>query len=162
MRAFIAASAMEEPVTPLIRVESAIEVCARLPYIRPVSTEASFSRFSVMPELLRKLPARMNSGTASSAKFCVSVTVSWIGMVIGNSGCCRKNSTPEMPIAKATGMPISSRTVNAMRTRVTGVSYNTSTAWFSGGLPCRSSRTFSAVVISSSSAPNGRLIVTQE
>ena len=34
-----------------------------------------------MPELLRKLPARMNSGTASSAKFCVSVTVSWIGMV---------------------------------------------------------------------------------
>ena len=36
-----------------------------------------------MPELFRKLPARMNSGTASSAKFCVSVTVSWIGIVAG-------------------------------------------------------------------------------
>ena len=69
-----------------------------------------------MPELLRKLPARMNSGTASRAKFCVSVTVSWIGMVNGSSGCCRKNSVPEMPMANATGMPISSSTVKAMRT----------------------------------------------
>ena len=62
------------------------------PCIRPVSTVASSSSWCVMPELLRKLPARMNSGTASSAKFCVSVTVSWIGMVDGSSGCCRKNS----------------------------------------------------------------------
>ena len=86
MRAFIAASAIDEPVTPLISVDSAIEACARPPCMRPVSTVASLSRFSVMPELLRKLPARMNSGTASSAKFCVSVTVSWIGMVDGSSG----------------------------------------------------------------------------
>ena len=77
----MAASAIEEPVTPLISVESAIEVCASPPCMRPVSTVASLSRLWVMPELLRKLPARMNSGTASSAKFCVSVTVSWIGMV---------------------------------------------------------------------------------
>ena len=69
-----------------------------------------------MPELFIKLPARMNSGTASSAKFCVSVMVSWIGMVDGSSGCCRKNTQPEMPMANATGMPISSRTVKAIRT----------------------------------------------
>ena len=161
MRAFIAASAIEEPVTPLISVESAIEVCARLPYMRPVSTEASLSRFSVMPELLRKLPARMNSGTASSAKFCVSVTVSWIGMVIGSSGCCRKNSTPEMPIANATGMPISSRIVNAMSTISMGPLQHVHGLVFRR-LAARSSRTFSAVVISSRIAPTGRLSVTQE
>ena len=90
----MAASAIEEPVTPLISVESAIEVCASPPCMRPVSTVASLRRLWVMPELLRKLPARMKSGTASSAKFCVSVTVSWIGMVAGSSGCCRKKSAP--------------------------------------------------------------------
>ena len=58
----------------------------------------------------------MNSGTASSAKFCVSVTVSWIGMVAGSSGCWRKNSAPEIPIANATGMPITISTAKAMRT----------------------------------------------
>ena len=87
MRAFMAASAIDDPVTPLISVERAMEVWARLPCILPVSTVASLSRLTVMPELLRKLPARINSGTASSAKFCVSVTVSWIGMVAGSSGC---------------------------------------------------------------------------
>ena len=109
MRAFIAASAIDDPVTPLIKVESAIEVCASPPCMRPVSTVASLRRLCEMPELLRKFPARINSGTASSAKFCVSVTVSWIGMVSGNSGCCRKNNVPEMPIANANGIPISIR-----------------------------------------------------
>src|SRR5262245_2896475 len=121
MRAFMLASAIADPVSPLISVYSAIEVWASPPCILPVSTVASLSRLWVMPELLRKLPARMNSGTANSAKFWVSVTVSWIGMVGGSSGCCRKNSAPEMPIANATGMPSSSSTVNAIRTISIGV-----------------------------------------
>ncbi len=163
MRAFMAASAMEEPVTPLISVESAIEVWARPPCMRPVSTVASLRRLWVMPELLRKLPARMKSGTASSAKFCVSVTVSWIGMVAGSSGCCRKNSAPEMPIAKATGMPIRRSTVKAMRTMSIGAAaQSTSTAWDCACSPRSSARTFSAVVTRSSIAPTGRLMVTQE
>src|SRR5262245_35490107 len=112
----MAASAMEEPVTPLISVDSAMEVWASPPCMRPVRTEASLSRLWVMPELFMKFPARMNSGIASSAKFCVSVTVSWIGMVKGSSGCCRKNTVPEMPMANATGIPRSSRTVNTTRT----------------------------------------------
>jgi hypothetical protein len=43
--------------------------------------------------------------------------VSWIGIVEGSSGCCRKKTQPEMPMAKATGIPMSSRTVNAMTTQ---------------------------------------------
>ncbi len=117
-RLFIAASAMHEPVTPLIRVDNAIETCARPPCMRPVSTVASVNSFSVMPEWFMKLPASTNSGTASSAKFCVSVIVSCTGMVEGNSGCWKKNTRPEMPIAKATGMPISIRIVKAIRTSV--------------------------------------------
>ena len=100
----MAASAIEEPVTPLISVESAIEVWARLPAC--VRSAPSRAEELQMPELLRKLPARMKSGTGKQRKFCVSVTVSWIGMVAGSSGCCRKKSAPEMPIAKATGIPI--------------------------------------------------------
>ena len=165
MRAFMAASAMEDPVTPLISVDSAIDVWASPPCIRPVRTVASLSRLCVMPELLRKLPARMNSGTASSAKFCVSVTVSWIGMVGGSSGCCRKNSAPEMPMAKATGMPISNSTVNAMRT----ISIDDAQADSKdvrraalGVLSAQLGAHLRTVVISSSSAPTGRLMVTHE
>jgi hypothetical protein len=40
----------------------------------------------VIPDLLRKLPAMMNRGTARSAKFCVCDTVTWTGMVNGRSG----------------------------------------------------------------------------
>src|SRR5688572_26147306 len=109
---------MLEPVTPLISVESAIEVCARPPFRRPVSTVARRSSACVIPALFIRLPARMNIGTARSAKFCVSVTVSWIGMVEGSSGCWRKNTQPEMPIANATGMPISRKTVKATRTQI--------------------------------------------
>ena len=163
----MAASAIDEPVTPLISVESAIEVCASPPCMRPVSTVASLSRLCVMPELLRKLPARMNSGTASSAKFCVSVTVSWIGMVEGSSGCCRKNSVPEMPMAKATGMPISSSTVKAMRTISIGVRAAQQRRRPLRGRLRRARRAArrapsAAVVMSSSIAPTGRLMVTHE
>ena len=171
----MAASAIDDPVTPLISVESAIEVCASPPCMRPVSTVASFSRLVVMPELLRKLPARMNSGTASRAKFCVSVTVTWIGMVAGNSGCCRKNSVPEMPMAKAIGMPSSSRTVKAIRTISMGpfqprhqqrgviqAVHSTSAALSSTRSPCSTARTFNSVVMSRSMAPTGRLMVTHE
>ena len=44
MRVFIAASAMDEPVTPLISVDSVIDVCASPAGNRPVNTVASFSR----------------------------------------------------------------------------------------------------------------------
>ena len=158
----MAASAIDEPVTPLIKVESAIEVCASPPCMRPVSTVASLSRLCEMPELFRKFPARINSGTASSAKFCVSVTVSWIGMVIGNSGCCRKNNVPEMPIANANGIPSSINTVKAMRTISMMRAYSTSTAWLSSGSPRNSRAIFCQVVISSSIAPIGKLMVTHE
>ena len=84
--------------------------------MRPVNTDASSSSRCVMPELFMKLPARMNSGTASSAKFCVCVIVSCTGIVGGSSGCCRKKTVPEMPIANATGMPINSSTAKTRST----------------------------------------------
>src|ERR671918_2355011 len=37
-------------------------------------------------------------------------------MVNGSSGCCAKNSAPEMPMAKATGIPMSIRTTKAIAT----------------------------------------------
>ena len=144
-RVFIAASAMLEPVTPLISVESAIEVCARPPLRRPVSTVARRKRFVVMPALFIRLPARMKSGTASSAKFCVSVMVSWIGMVEGSSGCWRKNTQPEMPMANATGMPISNSTVNATSTQI--IRGRPGFGFSRGSLPWNSSLIFSSVVI---------------
>ena len=108
-----------------------------------------------------KLPASTKSGTASSAKFCVSVIVSCTGMVEGSSGCWKKNTRPEMPIAKATGMPISIRIVKAIRTSVI---YRTSAAAAPSASPSprRSSRIFNSVVTSNSAAPTGMLIVTQE
>ena len=69
-----------------------------------------------MPDLFMKLPAMMNSGTASRAKFCVCVIVSWIGMVDGSSGCSRKNRAPDIPMANATGMPMTSRMTKAQAT----------------------------------------------
>jgi hypothetical protein len=119
MRACIAASAIAEPDTPPISVASRTETWARPPFSRPASTVASASSSRVMPEWLRKLPAMMKSGIASSAKFCVCDTVSWIGMVEGSSGCCRKNTQPAMPIANATGMPMTSSTAKAIATQVT-------------------------------------------
>jgi hypothetical protein len=107
---------MAEPQTPPIRVASAIETCASPPRSRPVRTEARLRSCSVIPDLFITLPATMNSGTASSAKFCVCDTVTCIGIVNGNSECWRKNSVPEMPMAKATGMPISNKTPKAMAT----------------------------------------------
>jgi hypothetical protein len=118
MRACIAASAMADPDTPPMSVARRIETCARPPLRRPASTLARLRSSRVMPEWLRKLPAMMKSGIASSAKFCVCDTVSWIGMVEGSSGCWRKNTQPEMPIANATGMPIASSNTNAMTTHV--------------------------------------------
>ena len=112
-----------------------------------------------MPELLRKLPARMNSGTASSAKFCVSVTASWIGIVEGSSGCCRKNTLPEMPIANATGMPSSRRTVKTIRTEQHQIRRRRDSRALR---PAQFVADLENVVISSSAAPTGRLIVTQE
>jgi hypothetical protein len=118
MRACIAASAMADPDTPPISVARRIETCARPPLSRPASTVARLRSSRVIPEWLRKLPAMMKSGMASSAKFCVCDTVSWIGMVEGSSGCCRKKTQPEMPIANATGMPMTSSTRNAITTQV--------------------------------------------
>ena len=115
-----------------------------------------------MPELLRKLPARMNSGTASSAKFCVSVTVSWIGMVAGSSGCCRKKSAPEMPIAKATGMPISRSTVKAMRTISIGAAAQNVDRLGLRVLAAQLGAHLQRGGDSSSIAPTGRLMVTHE
>ena len=109
----------------------------------------------------------MNSGTASSAKFCVSVTVSWIGMVDGSSGCCRKNSAPEMPIAKATGMPMQQQHREGDEDdqhRHSGASRLSTDVHGAvlGALAAQLGADLQRVVTSSSSAPTGRLMVTQE
>ena len=100
----------------------------------------------------------MNSGTASSAKFCVSEMVSWIGMVEGSSGCCRKNTQPEMPMANATGIPISSSTANATSTQSTRAGPRRRAARW----PFSSSASFRTVVMRSSSPPTTALAVTHE
>ena len=81
MRVCMAASAIAEPETPPISTASASDTCASPPFSRPVSTEASRRSCSVMPDLLRKLPAMMNNGTASRVKFWVCETVTCTGMV---------------------------------------------------------------------------------
>ena len=129
MRACIAASAIAEPETPPINVASRIDTCASPPFRRPASTVARLSSSRVMPEWLRKLPAMMKSGIASSAKFCVCETVSWIGMVEGSSGCCRKNTQPAMPMANATGMPMTSSSAKATTTQIIAARPGSSAAW---------------------------------
>jgi hypothetical protein len=62
------------------------------------------------------LPASINIGTASNAKFCAWETVSCMGMVIGRLGFCRKNINPDIPIAKATGIPVRRNNANAHMT----------------------------------------------
>ena len=68
----------------------------------------------------------MNSGTARSAKFCACVSGICTMMVAGRLLCCTKNSAPEMPTAKAIGMPTIRKTINAMKTismtRITSIS----------------------------------------
>jgi hypothetical protein len=67
----------------------------------------------VIPAPFIRLPARINIGTASNAKFCAWETVSCMGMVIGRLGFCRKKINPDIPIAKATGIPVRRNNKNA-------------------------------------------------
>jgi hypothetical protein len=70
----------------------------------------------VIPAPFIRLPARINIGTARSAKFCVWEIESCMGMVIGRLRCCRKNRNPDIPIAKATGIPVRRNNVNTHTT----------------------------------------------
>ncbi len=72
-----------------------------------------------MPVSFIRLPAKINMGIASRAKFCVSERTSCTGMVKGRMPpCCRKKVKPEMPMAKATGIPVSNRTAKTISTKV--------------------------------------------
>jgi hypothetical protein len=58
----------------------------------------------------------MNMGTASKAKFWVWEIESCMGMVIGRFEFCRKNMNPDIPMAKAIGIPVRS---NKRKTQLT-------------------------------------------
>ncbi len=79
----MAASAMHDPETPPMRVERMTFTWAREPRMCPTRTFARSNSRPVIPEPLSRFPAKMNSGTASRAKFWVWDTVSWMGIVKG-------------------------------------------------------------------------------
>ena len=66
-----------------------------------------------MPAWFMMVPARMNSGTASSGKESVAATKRWTKMSIGGPAPWRKNTSVAMAIASATG------TLRAKRTSIT-------------------------------------------
>jgi len=112
---------MAEPHTPPMSVLSTTLTCARPPYICPVIAVANFTSRFVIPVSFIKLPAKINIGMASSAKFCVSERTRCTGMVRGRLGCCRKKMNPEMPMAKVTGIPSTSKATNTTKTHVMSV-----------------------------------------
>jgi hypothetical protein len=70
----------------------------------------------VIPAPFIRLPASINIGIASNAKFCDWETESCMGIVIGRLGFCRKKINPDIPIAKATGIPVRRNNINAHMT----------------------------------------------
>jgi hypothetical protein len=117
MRVSMAQSAMHDPETPPIRVDRRTFTCARLPRICPTRTFDRSKSLRVIPAPFIRLPASINMGTARSAKFCDWETESCMGIVIGRFRFCRKNIKPDMPMAKATGIPVNSN--NNKNTQVT-------------------------------------------
>ena len=154
---------MAEPETPPISAESAIETCASPPRSRPVITEARLRSRSVMPDLFMKLPAMMKSGMASSAKFCVCETVTWMGMVKRQLGMLEEEQRAGDADREGDRHPHQHKNEEG-----DGDDQHRGAASLKRGLlrkrpsARRASRNLRTVVISSSAAPTGRLIVTQE
>jgi hypothetical protein len=70
----------------------------------------------VIPVSFRRLAANIKRGIASNGKFCVCEIGSCIIIVKGSCGFCRKKTVPEMPMAKATGIPITRKMINRINT----------------------------------------------
>ena len=70
-RESMVASPIAELVIPPSDAASTMLLCATPARICPVITEASFITRSVMPVSFNRLPAKTNSGMASSRKLCV-------------------------------------------------------------------------------------------
>ena len=101
------ASAMAEPVMPPIMAARTVLTWARPARRWPASTDESRMSRWVMPDSLRRLPANMKRGMASSTKLCVWVRGSCTGMLDGRVGWEKKKTVPAMPMAKQTGIPMS-------------------------------------------------------
>ncbi len=122
-----------------------------------------------MPVSFSRLPASTNSGMASSMKLCVPESTSCTGIVSGRLPCCRKNAMPEMPNAKATGIPMSMNAANRMITSSMSASPSQMSSVgpcaTRSGSPCRAawnrSRSLRTVDTSISAHPTGTLSVTQ-
>jgi hypothetical protein len=112
----IAASALAEPDTPLIRVDSTQESCPMLPYICPVITLANFSRREVMPVLFIKFPANINRGIASIVKLWLGLTTRCTTIDKGSCGFMKKNNVLDKAMENATGIPKASKNKKTMTT----------------------------------------------
>ena len=159
MRAFIAASAIAEPVTPLISVDSAIDVWASPPFRRPVRTVASSQ------QVVRDARVVEEASGEDEQRNREQREVLRLGdRELDRDGgrqlrVLQEEQAPEMPIANATGMPSSNSTVKAIRTSSIRSRRRRGSRAASRA---HSSRTLRNVVTSSSAAPTGMLIVTQE
>jgi hypothetical protein len=98
-------------------------VCARAPGIRPASTRARSTSRRAMPPLFMMLPAKMNSGTASSEKLSIPTFICWPMTYVAsshlrNTSAVRNEATPS---PTEMGTPTASRTKNAPNRTATAV-----------------------------------------
>ncbi len=84
--------------------------CASPPAIQPTATEEKRKSRPVMPLSFIRCPASTKKGTASSGKLWLIVAIFCTPMDIGMIGSVRKKTKPEMPMAKATGAPMTMST----------------------------------------------------
>src|SRR5436190_5080785 len=99
-----ARSASAAPEMPEKIISAAMVTCANPPRIQPNRSRAKLKIRSVMPLMLRRLPASTKKGTASSAKLS---TLSSIirGTTSNGVSVTTTPTTAAMPIAMLTGMP---------------------------------------------------------
>ena len=69
---------------------------------------------SVMPLSFMRWPAKTKNGTASSGKLWLMVAIFCTAIDIGMPPSVAKKMKPEMPMANATGAPISMSTKKSM------------------------------------------------